>query len=553
MKLYLLTENKYKSLEIIKIFKGYGLTITPIKSKQDKLFNSEEKYIVLREETQLRKNDKVIKTEELNQLDCVEHYSTFFIVENTSDFKFHSNSYLSKVSGFIDYSKRFSNEDVYNWDDIFIELETMQSYQEMKKRTNKFSARTQSVSSFIKEFNKFEKKIDLKFNPLNQKNVLLFSNQINEFIDTNKYLSNYKNNPLLKGLITHVKNEGLFTRSALNKSQRNYWYPSLNAGLPLVPKQDEIHEVTFMFHDLMHHVMPDLILSGNDTKEIRDAYIIYRMLSEAITIVFADMIFVDELVMAGHEYDWTKRKIYPIYKEFKKKGTYLERIKELVWANVNFALLGDDSKLIALSNKEVVENYTQKYEKFFIEDYRWTLNNYENMNLSVDAISNWFSEIVDLVPANRVVNRYSESIRNVNGYEERVSTIFEKVWLEMESKVETTEVLPKEITIKNAFKNYMVGQSFAFFKLKKTADSEYLFSLIKKELLGLESVKPSDIYRIRKFFNIYIEKLNKKNIISDLEKECYIEIFPIFEPFFVFYERELKYESIKSVVASLIK
>jgi len=37
-------------------------------------------------------------------------------------------------------------------------------------------------------------------------------------------------------------------RSASNRREKNYWFPGLNAGIPLVPKRDPVHEATFMAH-----------------------------------------------------------------------------------------------------------------------------------------------------------------------------------------------------------------------------------------------------------------------------------------------------------------
>ena len=40
-----------------------------------------------------------------------------------------------------------------------------------------------------------------------------------------------------------VLNQGLVLRAALTRREFIYWLPGLNAGIPLVPKDDAIHEV----------------------------------------------------------------------------------------------------------------------------------------------------------------------------------------------------------------------------------------------------------------------------------------------------------------------
>lgn len=562
MRFYLATENNFKYEEVKNLFKNYGLMIKRVKNlfdvlKEEKSYIDKD-YAVLREETYLLRDQAVVNTSDLVNLDMVSHISDLKVDTFKNKELISKRSFKSSVDGFIDLSKKKhsknSNSDVYNWDDIFVELETMKTYQEMKNKTNKFSSRTKVISEYIDSIITFEQKIDLNFNPMNQDNVLSFSNEIYELIDKNEYLSKHKNNDFLSGLILNIKSEGLFTRSSINKNQRNYWYPSLNAGLPLVPKKDEIHEVTFMFHDLMHHAMPDLILNGDDSSSVKETYIIHRMLSEAITIVLADMIFVDELVTSGYDYNWSKRRIYPIYEEFKKGGVSLDRIKELVWANVEFALLGDESALIKLSNKEVVLNYKEKYEKFFIEDYRWTVNNYESMMSSKDALSSWYKECSLMIPSERIVYTYSDLLLSSNEeeYSKKVSIIFEEMWSMLIKKMDYKIDFDVNKANKKAFTNYMIGQMFIFFKLEKNENSKIFFKMILDELNTLESVKMADVKRIRKFFNIYLEKLNKRNIITDIEFNNYKEIVPLFETFFVFYERELKYNSIEEVINKLM-
>lgn len=51
---------------------------------------------------------------------------------------------------------------------------------------------------------------------------------------------------LCERLFTTVLNSGLFLRAAITRREFIYWLPGLNAGLPLVPKDDAIHEVEML-------------------------------------------------------------------------------------------------------------------------------------------------------------------------------------------------------------------------------------------------------------------------------------------------------------------
>ena len=84
---------------------------------------------------------------------------------------------------------------------------------------------------------------------------------------------------------------------------------------PRPDEDDPIHEVTFQAHDLTHFLLPDLLFTGEHTPLYRRLYILYRMLSEAVTLVFSDMLFAEALRRGGLEYDWSKRKIWPVFRD----------------------------------------------------------------------------------------------------------------------------------------------------------------------------------------------------------------------------------------------
>ena len=468
MNIVLLTKNSFKSKEIKKIISGYGLKLQIFSDYKD-LSNLQiveklklEDCVLIREKTQLI-NKETEQKATLEQLEVVEHLSlletTFF-----SKGKSTNKKYKASVDGFIDLTKRSDDPNIYNWDDIFVSLKTMKSYYEMRNTSGKFSARSIVFSRLLTDITKFEKKKDLNFNPFNQKSVIDFSGKIYDLIENNKYMKSHKNSSILSSLMNKVKNNGLFTRSSLDKKQRNYWYPALNAGLPLVSKKDEIHEITFMFHDLMHHLIPDLIHTGNSSELHKEAYVIHRMLSESFTIVLADMIFIDELAKDDNEYDFDKRKIYPLYKSMNIKELTIDKLKEIVWSNVNFALLGNEELLRKKASKEATDNYVNKFKKFFIEDYRWTINNFNNMDSNKDTMKKWFNFNKDKISKDGTIDYYAKLINSEMTYENKVAVIFDKVWQVVESAIVENNDLEKEKAISDAFKRYMIGQSILFSK-----------------------------------------------------------------------------------------
>ncbi len=488
MKVIVLTKSNFKYKEIENYLLPFGFIVNQcidFENKSNKEIVEQFQYkncILLREQTYLKNkyNEEVIIPQHLESVIHISELS-ISVFSNNQEKK---EVFKSETFGFIDLNKKTNNVNVYNWDEIFISDKNFKSYQEMKNIDNKFSARNKVLSNFIEKYATFKEKVDLQFNKFNQENVVDFNGKIFELIENNQYLKLYKNNQYLNGLMNTVIKNGIFTRSSINKKQRNYWYPSLNAGLPLVSKKDEIHEITFMFHDLMHHMLPDAILTGNDSEGHKDTYVIHRMLSEAFTLVLADMIFINELVKSGITYDFEKRRIYPLFKSLNVNHNNLskEEIKSIIKANVDFALLGNRDGFINLgADKNILENYAVKYEKFFIEDYRWTLQNYKNMQSKKIKISNWYNAHKELISESYTLDYFVDKTKEINEFEDKVWFLFEELWSKISNSIENNEITSIETSTSNAFKNYMLGQTFIFFNYED--NNHYILNLMKNNYL----------------------------------------------------------------------
>lgn len=559
MNIVLLTKSKFKEKELRKSLKGYGFNIFTypyseklyVKKAEEILdeLNIKNSYFIREETCLLRDGDEIVNT--LEHLDTLIHKSHLLVFYCDKGINFTIKEYEAKVKGFIDLNKRqYDSSNIYDWDDIFVCLKNMKTYFEMKDSFyNKFSARQIVLSDFLSDMVFFDKKVDLKFNPFNQGNVVEFDSKIYDFINNNKYLSYYKKSNILNPLMNNLLKSGIFTRSSVNKKQRNYWYPSLNAGLPLVPKKDEIHEVTFMFHDLMHHLIPDLIMDGSFDSDSKEAYVIYRMMSESFTIVLADMIFIDLLAKDNINYDWNKRKIYPVYKDMNIENLTLEKLKEILWANVNFALMGNYELLNKLSSKESLSSYYQKYEPFFIEDYRWTMNNFDNMAKNKHNIKSWYKFNENLFDKESTLEYFTLKTKKCSNYSDKVRIIFEEIFSRFSDLINSNiEIVNYEKSTSEAFKRYMLGQSLIFFNYNNFRESEVFSKLIKDYIENKDILFKADINKIRTFFNLYLSKMNYNNVLSKNDESTYKEIVPFFDAFYVFYEKKLSYSSIKFLV-----
>jgi len=547
MKIYIVTSNKKKEKELSKYFKNIGLKtyhLTTMNNNNEDIFlKNGDSCLIISEQTKLISQD----TGRLSLLDKFEevvHESTVsatYIEKKNNEVIKTKNYFTASVEGFLFPSLKTEREDVYNWDEIFFSGKSMQSYQHMKDKGIKNSARDIAFAKLINEMNylfKFETKVNLNFNKLEKDEVISFESFLKDLIDNNKYYKCCKDNLFFNNLLSNIINDGIFVRRASDKSQRNYWLPGLNAGIPLTPKKDDVHEITFMFHDIMHFIFPDLIITGND-KLSKNKYIISRMMSEAFTIVLADIFFVSILKDNGVQYDFSKRKIYPLFENMKFEISLnnIDKIRNLLWANVCFALLGEDQPLLDIVNNEkAFYDYKNKYQRFFQEDYRWTLNNYKNISKNHLINKKWYEYIkTNFGSIIYSTEDYCSQINNEMPIKEQISVIFD----EMFNKIINMSLSYKEynegITLTNAFNRYISGQCYIFYKYETTYNSLFLEQIMNITSKGIHSF--DDIVYIRSIYKAYLNKLETDNLITQYDKEKFENIFPVFDPFYVFYDR----------------
>lgn len=485
-----------------------------------------------------------------DHLDWATHVSLLMVVKApVEDGALPSSfGYQGMVDGYIDLSLE-RDKTAYGWDDVFIPTGTEKTNQELKVLNLKYSARQNALLEFIEEHVNFDNKSDLNANPLSQETVVSFEGEIYSLIESNQYLSKHANNVLLKNIMSHILADGLFTRSASNKRLQNYWMPALNAGVPLIAKPDEIHEVTFMFHDVMHFAMPDLIYTGEQTDRARRTYIIHRMMGEAITLVLADMLFVDTLVGSGIEYDWSARRIYPVYKSLKNKPTTPDELYELLWANIAFALLGSDQELKALSNDHsAVDEYTNWYKHFFIQDYRWTAQNFNSMTESkakIQSAQSWYQSNRKLLHGTESISDMAGIISKNGELAQQVRAIFNDEWQMLKPKLSVNIPVDKAHAQTKAMKRYLAGQMMFFERYNHIEGIDAIAATLRKQAIAIKTVE--DGQRIRQFMSGYLDILATQDKISSHEAKLFSEVFPLFDPFFLSYNSELPCDTIKEM------
>lgn len=536
MKIYILTHNYFKEKELSKYFNHIGLKTTHLEQKnQYENIDKNEDYICVTEQTRLisKKNNQQAVLSEFGE---ALHFSELTLEININN-QFHKKNYNACVQGYIfPHLKNYDvQEEIYAWDDVFVPIKTMKSYHEMKKLGIKSSARDIAFSKMIDDLPqifKFQDKINLNFNPVGLDDIISFEPVIEDLFKNNVYYRLAYDNEVFKPLIDYVIKDGLFIRRASNRKQKNYWLPGLNAGLPLTPKKDELHELTFMFHDIMHFIFPDLIVN-DDSEESRHKYFITRMMSEAFTIILADVLFISLLEENKIQYDYEKRKIYPIFKNIKFDLTLenMPKIKEILWTNVQFALLGQENLKEMIKNDVAYENYKQKYQKIFQDDYNWTLHNYDNIVKNHLQNYKWLKMVDEDFPD--ILQGTKDFCMDFSlrlSRQEQVRLIFEQMYKKIENIVQYKK-LPSPQFKKRALQRYWSGQMFIFFKYKA------LYNDIFMQALRLELKNECDMLKLQSLYENYLTRLCEDNFITSYELENYKKIYPFFEPFYVFYDR----------------
>lgn len=317
---------------------------------------------------------------------------------------FAEERYRREIEGWLDHTRHVEAEDVFDWDALFVVAATGLTYDQMRRRGLKSSARDLLVSDFLIAHLYFDERVDLAWTPQRPERAVDFERSVADFLAAHEHVDRDAMAPYgLTALLDHVTADGVFFRASENRRQRNYWAPGLNGGIPLTPKRDAVHEITFMVHDLMHQVLPDLVFTGvpdgEDHATWRNVYSAWRMISEAFTLVLADMLFVDGLARSGLDYDFGKRKIWPLFAclslDFERDRD--ASLRRLLHANTRYALAGDDSEWRELRAPGVddarfeaaLADYEGKYEGYFRADWSWTVNNFEAMAARSEVFERW--------------------------------------------------------------------------------------------------------------------------------------------------------------------
>lgn len=514
--------------------------------------------------------------------------------------------YRHEAAAYIDLSKRqgaAKDPAVFNWDDIVVDFFTGLSYHEKKVMGCKVSPREMMLSEYLRDHIHYRARKVCKWHPVVMTRAVDFGDGglAARFVLGNSMLTNEcaQKSGISKAFASVVRS-GLFLRAPMTRRELNYWLPGLNAGLPLVPKRDPVHEVTFQAHDLGHFLIPDLLYTGRGGALHRRLYIVHRMLSEALTIVFADMLFAETLRRSGVEYDFHQRRIWPLFRDtgldpFAAGPEHMVCVmKTLMHASVAYCLLGDDSRYQRLLAANLGEcearassslvDFESKYMPFFVEDYHWTAGNYADMASRADEMRRWWDLAEPIRRSGGLEGGCSAGLQTVEefagvlseggrdldalGGEELVWAAFEEVFehriapvflsgdIDLVGDAAPPAAGTPSVELRSAFGRYMMGQCAVLARFHFVPESLALQAAIHGYFARAgacpDSVTPGSILELRSRYEDFLGLLVRQQLLSSDDAATFAEVCPLFEPRFASYDELSRYTQLAQVCEDIL-
>jgi hypothetical protein len=368
------------------------------------------------------------------------------------------------------------------------------------------------------------------------------------------------NNPLISelsrkypqygNLIRFLSNErGLFLKVGNYPVERAYWNSTTNGGLPVMKKADPIHEGTFMLHDMLHFVPVDPLLgTGETSHEDRSVYITHRLLSEASTLVLADMLAVADAGLKEKGYDTDKRRIFPIYESIVANNQgQVPGLDKLLAANAHFCFTGDATGFRILgASEESIRQFSAKYESIFRDDFLWNLSNFNAMQAEKEtnpAIMEYYAwlEAHTAVPT---LPNYTEKIYGDQGVD--IAKMLSYFRADFSNALNHTQPINEAKRIRDAYVKYLAGQRIIFARYADAPGALSFRDAFDMVFDDLASTDMNDHHYLRshaetanRLVNQFIAELEKSGKLLPHEAAMNRMAVPLYPVKFVNYERSV--------------
>lgn len=379
-----------------------------------------------------------------------------------------------------------------------------------------------------------------------------------KWITDNPFMSDLcRRYPEYGNMVRFLCNErGLFLKVGSQANQRAYWNSTLNGGLPVFKKSDPIHEGTFMLHDLFHFIPTDPLLGKNEPDEAHKAtYIAHRLLSEASTLVQADMVAVADADLSKQGYDISKRKIFPVYESIlKANGNKKPNSDKLLAANAYFCFTGDTLGFELMgASEEVLIEYRTKYETIFRDDFLWNLQNYEAMEaeLCSNPLMHEYYMWIDTNTDLPTLDEHTASVVTAEGSID-ISKLLSLFRADFTSALNYRLPIDDSKRLELAYQKYLAGQRVIFARFNYSVPSDEFkerFDQVYSKLRNAQSEEEISLHgkRANQIVDQYLLELAKKDILLPHEEAMYQFAAPLYPVKFVNYEKRNKQSATKLI------
>jgi len=270
---------------------------------------------------------------------------------------------------------------------------------------------------------------------------------------------------------------------------------------------------------------------------------------------------IDALSKSGVDYDFNKRRIYPLFCDLNinlsDPNTRIANLKRVIQANYKYCLRGDDSAYVQMlpqgENTSSLIEFKKKFAPFFVEDYRWTEHNYENMVTRSEEMARWWSDVEPL----RTLN-HAEHIESIDVFLTQIEethaeaftgssndfmdAVFDVVF---DRKVRPILDLQAPFLLESpkrlfkAFTKWITAQLAITSKFHFLPESDQVRKDIISYMLNLSdgSMTIDNVTTVRSIFEQYLHCLAEKNLITHDDEITYAELYPLFDPFYINYDK----------------
>ena len=456
------------------------------------------------------------ETTTLLNLPCgmVEHQSVLEIFYPPSGV---CESWTERVKGKL-IEGRGACEQAYHWDVSFVPLGSSMTLHELKLRGLKVSARQLAVGAWLRQWLHYDQPVVWSHMPA--------TDQMDVWLQGQPLLQTPQTQPT-RDIVARVHESGGWFKASGDRRTKHYWWPGLNAGIPMTPKRDHVHELTFLVHDIIHWAMPDAIPAGGDERHYR-LYLTTRMMSEAITLCMADMGFVDQAIGAGLDYDASKRKIHPMFDPAVPMRSWCQAMS-------HYAIRGDDARLrqIAKSEKSLAD-FQNKYAPFFEADLRWTAQNARHLQSSLnprwrDLHGQFQQELgLGLTTTSDYLDAWSDDD------EALVDGVFDRLWSIHWGERRAERDGPEATARSRRLRRWWLGQLSLTFLM----DDLPMSGAVRQIISGacLRQAAQDELAALIPLWENYVDALVGLSRLSSNDAEIFKAHVPIVPPFYVSYD-----------------